>query len=100
MANMSAHESQADQVQPTDTVSIRFTGQEIVCPPRLSVAAALTRAGYRVFRTTPTGAGRGVFCGMGICQDCIVTINGVPNQCACMTIVRAGMTIETQLPRP
>ena len=34
---------------------------------------------------------RGAFCGMGVCFDCLVCIDGLPNQRACMTKVRAGM---------
>ncbi len=58
--------------------------------PGASVAAALTEAGHRAFRQTAKGEARGMFCGMGVCQDCLVTIDGVPNQRACMTPARDG----------
>src|SRR4051794_23575188 len=86
--------------QRSANVSIWFCGERIVCPPGVSVAAALTSAGIRVFRTTQGGAGRGIFCGMGVCQDCVVSVDGTPGQRACMTIVHDGMMVETHLPFP
>ena len=60
-----------------------------------TVHAALLASGYRVLRkTVKTGQLRGIFCGMGVCYDCLVTINGVPNQRACMTIVEDRMEIR------
>jgi predicted molibdopterin-dependent oxidoreductase YjgC len=61
-----------------------------------TVHAVLLAAGYRVLRnTTKTGRPRGIFCGMGVCYDCLVTIDGMPNQRACMTQVRDRMEIST-----
>jgi len=64
-----------------------------------SVAAALTAAGIREFRATRRmldGAGRGVFCGMGVCQDCLVELDGTPNSRACMAKAKAGMVVRHQ----
>ena len=62
-----------------------------------SIAAALLGSGRRATRSTErSGEPRGYFCGMGICQDCLVTVDGRPNVRACMTPVRDGMRIETQ----
>ncbi|WP_227445896.1 FAD-dependent oxidoreductase [Cognatishimia sp. F0-27] len=77
-----------------------FEGAPVPIRDGQSLAAALTEAGERVFRTTESGAGRGVFCGMGVCQDCLVTVDGRPNQRACMTLARPGMTVARQEPRP
>jgi len=81
---------------------LRFTfdGHDRTAAPDLSVAAALTECGTRAFRRTDSDAQRGIFCGMGVCQDCLVAIDGVPNQRACMTPLRDGMQIETQIARP
>ncbi|KUF10873.1 2Fe-2S iron-sulfur cluster-binding protein [Pseudoponticoccus marisrubri] len=83
-------------------MSLRFTfdGEEITCPETASVAAALTAAGHRAFRQTDRDARRGIFCGMGVCQDCLVTVDGRPNQRACMTPAAEGMRVETQAARP
>ncbi len=60
-----------------------------------TVHAALLASGYRVLRkTVKKGQLRGIFCGMGVCYDCLVTINGVPNQRACMTLVEDRMEIR------
>jgi sarcosine oxidase subunit alpha len=42
-----------------------------------------------------TPAARGGFCGMGVCQECRVTVDGLPDQRACMLLVRDGMEIAT-----
>ena len=55
-----------------------------------TVHAALLAEGYRVLRkTSKSRSPRGIFCGMGVCYDCLVTINGVPNKRACMCQVEA-----------
>lgn len=82
------------------TLRFSFDGQEITCPENTSIAAALTQAGHRAFRLTDHDAKRGIFCGMGVCQDCLVTVDGRPNQRACMTQARDGAFVETQLARP
>lgn len=61
------------------------------------IAAALISAGIRKFRkTVKTGESRGLFCGIGQCNDCIMEVDGVPNVRTCVTIVREGMVIRTQ----
>lgn len=63
-----------------------------------SVAAALLAVGKRALRTTSRkGEPRGAYCTMGVCFDCIMTIDGRPNVRACQTKVRAGMRVESQL---
>jgi len=81
------------------TVEILFEGRRIDARAGETVAAALTAAGERVFRTTAQGAGRGMFCGMGVCQDCLVRIDGAPNQRACMRKVAPLMRIERESER-
>ncbi|CAN7539072.1 FAD-dependent oxidoreductase [Neorhizobium sp. LjRoot104] len=66
----------------------------------LSVAAALTGLGRSDFSTDAAGSRRGVFCGMGVCHDCLVTIDGRTSQRSCMTPVRDGMCIDRQQARP
>lgn len=66
-----------------------------------SVAAALFASGRRASRTSAvSGAPRGPFCMMGVCFDCLVVIDDVPNQQACMVTVAAGMRIRTQWGAP
>jgi len=59
-----------------------------------SVAAAMLAAGCRT--TAVSGAVRGPFCFMGLCFDCLVTVDGVPSLRACMIAAREGMRIHTQ----
>ncbi|MGE7956673.1 2Fe-2S iron-sulfur cluster-binding protein [Pseudomonas sp. NPDC089530] len=59
----------------------------------LSVAAALAASGDERTRTSCTGQPRAPFCGMGICQECRMTIDG-RRQLACQTLCREGMHVE------
>ncbi len=77
-----------------------FDGQPVAARPGQSLAAALTEAGHRAFRRTAKDAHRGMFCGMGVCQDCLVTVDGVPNRRACMTKAETGQRVETQAAFP
>jgi sarcosine oxidase subunit alpha len=62
-----------------------------------TVAAALLAAGLSHCRTTPvSGAPRAPYCMMGVCFDCLVTIDGVGNRQGCLVRVREGMAIATQ----
>ncbi len=79
-------------------VTIHFDGQPVQAREGDSVAAALLAAGHAVTRTTPGGAApRGPYCMMGVCFDCLVEIDGVPNMQACMTRVRDGMRVRPML---
>ena len=60
------------------------------------MAGALHQAGVDVLRRNPvTGEPRGAFCGMGVCFECELTIDGRPGTRACMALVTAGLRIET-----
>lgn len=59
------------------------------------MATVLLASGLRTFRHTRASSPRGPFCGMGICYECLVTINGIPNIRACQTYVTDGMQVET-----
>ena len=62
-----------------------------------TVAAALLAAGQRTLRSTARrGEPRGMYCGIGVCFDCVMTVDGRPNVRACQAPVRAGMRIESQ----
>ncbi|MEM8744776.1 MAG: (2Fe-2S)-binding protein [Pseudomonadota bacterium] len=63
-----------------------------------SVAAALLSASPEFTRRSPvSGAPRAPYCMMGICFECLVEIDGVPNRQACMVQVRDGMTVRRQI---
>jgi predicted molibdopterin-dependent oxidoreductase YjgC len=73
-----------------------FNGRTVPATPGDSVGAALTNAGIRSWRLTrKLGRPRGLFCGIGVCFDCLLTIDGLPNQRACLTPVAPGMQVES-----
>ena len=78
-------------------VRLRFDGREIEALPGETIAAALAAADIVAVRQARSGAPRGPFCGMGVCFDCLVTVDGVVSRQACLVPVREGMAIETQL---
>jgi thioredoxin reductase len=77
-----------------------FAGRPVPFREGQSLAAALTEAGLRALRETAKGAPRGLFCGMGVCQDCLVTVGGVPNRRACMTPAAEGLEVRPQAALP
>jgi glycine/D-amino acid oxidase-like deaminating enzyme len=84
----------------TQTCRVSVDGYGFDVAPGLSVAAVLARLGQVGFSTAKTGAPRGLFCGMGVCHDCLVTIDGRSGQRACMTPIRDGMVVERVKPKP
>lgn len=84
-----------------ESVTIRFEGVPISVPAGETVASALTIANVGATRTTPiSGAPRSAYCLMGVCFECLVVIDGKPDQQSCMVVVRDGMTIECQQGAP
>lgn len=73
---------------------IEVDGRRVSAQRGQTVAAVLIGAGITVFGHTPTGVPRGIFCGMGVCFDCLVTVDGLTDQRACITPVRPGMRIQ------
>ena len=79
------------------TLRLTFEGEPIAARPGDTVAAALLAAGVGVFRETPvSGAPRAPYCMMGVCFDCLVEIDRVPNRQACLTVVADGMDVRRQ----
>jgi D-hydroxyproline dehydrogenase subunit gamma len=74
---------------------ITFAGRQLPFEPGQTVAAALIAAGIRSWRDTRRAtAPRGLFCGIGACYDCLVTINNATAQRACLAPARDGDIIE------
>lgn len=80
------------------SISIRINGQLTQVASNISVAAALALNNNLVCRRSVKGTPRAPLCGMGICQECRVEINGLPHQLACQTLCCDGMHIVTQGP--
>lgn len=79
-----------------ELVPFSFDGRPLEGVEGESLAAALTAAGVLGLRRTREDAPRGVFCGMGVCFECIVNVDGRPGQRACMTKLAAGMKVRHQ----
>lgn len=81
-------------------ISLKVDGNLVVAYEGETVHAALTAAGIRRLKNSKsidseTPVSRGIFCGMGICYECLVKIDHVPDQRACMTLVKDQMEIIT-----
>jgi len=78
-------------------LAVTIDGKPFAARDGDTVAATLLAAGLADCRTTPvSGSARGPFCMMGVCFDCLVVIDGRPNQQSCMIPARDGMKIERQ----
>jgi D-hydroxyproline dehydrogenase subunit gamma len=76
-------------------VSITVNGKPVRFAAGTSVAAAMLMAGEPC-RVSVTGEARAPLCGMGICMECRVTVNGVPHQRSCQLLCAPGMEVVTE----
>ena len=86
------------ETQRGQAVTITVDGVPIKAYQGETVAGVLLADGRRAWRRTESGQPRGLFCGMGICFDCLATVDGVSNVRACITPVADGMVVETEGP--
>ena len=86
----------SNNFEHSSQISFAFEGQILNAYPGDSVAAALTSYGIMDLRETSSGESRGIFCGMGVCHECLVDIDGEQNKRACMTKLKNGMKINRQ----
>lgn len=84
-------------LEPGPQVSLTVEGRSISAPLGANLAAVLLANGLRPFRISPAdGSPRQAYCMMGVCFECLVEINGQPNQQSCLETVREGMVIRRQ----
>jgi hypothetical protein len=77
--------------------NFQFDGAPVAFRPGQTIGAALVAAGRMSWRTTRVaGAPRGIFCGIGVCFDCLVSVDGEPNHRACLVRAQPGQTVTTQ----
>jgi predicted molibdopterin-dependent oxidoreductase YjgC len=74
-------------------IALTINGRDIVVAEGTSVAAAIAMAGSAVTRRSVGGAARAPLCGMGVCQECRVTIDGSRHQLSCQTPCADGMHV-------
>jgi thioredoxin reductase len=80
-----------------EPIAITVDGAEWLVPAGITIAAAFTSRGQPGWRRTRLrGAPRGLSCGIGVCFDCLVTVNGTPGVRACLAEVRPGDVIRTE----
>ncbi|MCG7601131.1 (2Fe-2S)-binding protein [Halomonas sp. McH1-25] len=78
-------------------VTITFDDLTVTAREGETVAAALLAAGMRNCRTTPVSESpRAPYCMMGVCFECLMEVDGVPNVQACQMLVREGMQVRSQ----
>ena len=82
-------------------VTFRFEEKSISAQEGETVAAALLVAGEVHLRTSPVSGGvRAPYCWMGVCFECLLEIDGQPNQQSCLILVKEGMRVRRQTPDP
>lgn len=76
---------------------IEVNGEKITAFEGETIASALIGAGKHTFRRTPKkNQPRGFYCGIGLCYECMMVVDGVPNTRACQTLAAPGCRVETQ----
>lgn len=81
---------------PPLRVMLRVNGRPLEAEEGATVAAALVSSGIWSFRRSLRGEPRGPVCGMGVCHECRVTIDGIAHRRACLESVAEGMEVRTQ----
>jgi len=76
-------------------IDITVDGRKIEVEDGAMLAAILLNLGIRAFRASLTGNSRQPLCGIGVCFECRVTIDGEPHQRSCLIPVREGMSVNT-----
>jgi D-hydroxyproline dehydrogenase subunit gamma len=79
----------------TDSIKLRVNGRVVDVAPGTVVAAAVAIAGETGFRRSVLQQPRGPLCGMGVCMECRVTINGQAHCRSCQVLCEAGMEVKT-----
>ncbi|POX35872.1 proline dehydrogenase [Streptomyces sp. Ru73] len=82
--------------RPERPLRITVDGEPVDGVAGQSIAGVLLAAGRTSWRTARSGAPRGVFCGIGVCFDCVLTVNGVPDVRACRRRAADGDVVTTQ----
>ncbi len=88
--------SRDKEVSRGQEVGITLNGNKITAFEGETVATVMMAENMVAMRTTSEGQPRGVYCGMGVCFDCLVVVDGIANTRACMTWIKSGMRIQTQ----
>ncbi|HEY2157512.1 MAG TPA: (2Fe-2S)-binding protein [Isosphaeraceae bacterium] len=77
------------------TIHLTIDGRPLEVPPGTTIAAAVLMANHSAFRRSVSGQPRGPLCGMGVCFECRVTVDGEPHRRTCQALARDGMEVVT-----
>lgn len=87
-----------DDINDKEKITIYFDGKPIEALEGEPIASALMSAGVRSFRkTVKNHEPRGMFCAIGRCTDCMMVVDGKPNIRTCVTLVKDGMKVQSQI---
>jgi D-hydroxyproline dehydrogenase subunit gamma len=78
-----------------ELITVNVNDVTVRVPAGTMIAAAVLHAGVTSFRRSVTGEARGPLCGMGICFECRVIVNGVAHVRSCQTLCEDGMDVRT-----
>jgi len=78
-----------------EPVTLSINDKALTVPGGITVASAVLVSGASFFRRSVSGSPRGPLCGIGICFECRLKINGLAHRRSCQVIVEDGMKIET-----
>jgi hypothetical protein len=81
------------------SISVNVDGRIVAVQGGTLIVAVLTMLGLHGTRTSVSGEARTALCGMGICQECRVTVDNRAHVLACQTVCRDGQIIQTTGPR-
>jgi hypothetical protein len=81
---------------PFDSFTIEVDGKMLMAVKGQTIAEVLLSNGIRFFRKTRGNAPRGVYCGMGVCFECRMIVDGKPNVRTCMALATPGCRAVTQ----
>ncbi|MDG1859669.1 MAG: (2Fe-2S)-binding protein [Emcibacteraceae bacterium] len=79
-------------IERTPEITFYFEGEKFSGFEGESISAALLRAGILNLRTSPSGKARGMFCAMGVCQECVVEVDGKKLE-SCRTLLSEGLNV-------
>lgn len=78
-------------------ITLQIDGRQVKAFEGETILGVMMAEGQRILRhTSKTNRPRSMFCGIGVCYDCLVTVDGRPNTRACHTMAAGGMVVETQ----
>lgn len=75
--------------------TIAVDGRAVTAYEGETILTVLLAAGYRALRRRPDGSPAGAYCAMGVCFDCVVSVDGVPNVRSCAALAAPGCRVET-----